>query len=255
MKIIIKDKKKELFISIFHVLKNASTDIHANFSSTCLHIQGMDKSHICLFDLTLSKEWFDFYEIENEDNIHFNTNIFYSIISSKSDDQSLIIKKDDDDSLSIELINEFKKSEYNKYFKMPLLEYEYEEMSIPNIEYDCEMTLPSKKINDMLAQLNNFSDNITVKCCENFVDFITKGNSGEMRVNIPIDDMISYAIVENEEVNLTYSLIYIHKMCISNKLSSDVDLCLSNECPMKINYNLGNDSHLMFFIAPKLEDD
>jgi proliferating cell nuclear antigen len=67
--------------------------------------------------------------------------------------------------------------------------------------------------------------------------------------------MISYAIVENEEVNLTYSLIYIHKMCISNKLSSDVDLCLSNECPMKINYNLGNDSHLMFFIAPKLEDD
>jgi proliferating cell nuclear antigen len=254
MKIIVKDRKKDLFISIFHLLKNNSTDIHANFNSTGLHIQGMDKSHICLFNLTLNKDWFDGFELQNEVNIHFNSNIFYSIISNKSDDQNLIIKTEYDDSLLIELINEDKKSEYNKYFKMSLLDYEYEEMIIPNIEYDCEMTLPSKKINDMFSQLNNFSDDISIKCSEIFVDFITKGNSGEMRVNIPTDDMISYSIVENEQLDLTYSLIYIHKMCISNKLSSDIELCLSNECPMKITYNLGNDSNLMFFIAPKLSD-
>lgn len=255
MKITVKDKKKELFISIFHLLKNNSTDIHANFNSTRLHIQGMDKSHICLFNLTLNNDWFEFYEIQNEENICFNTNIFYSIISTKSDDQDLVIKKEDDDSLSIELMNVLKKSEYNKYFKMPLLDYEYDEMIIPTIDYDCEITLPSKKINDMFSQLNNFGDDINIKCSENCVDFITKGNSGEMRVNIPIDDILSYAIIENEQVDLNYSLIYINKMCISNKLSTDIELCLSNECPMKINYNLGNDSNLMFFMAPKMGDD
>lgn len=255
MKIIVKDKKKDLFISIFHLLKNSSTDIHANFNSSRLHIQGMDKSHICLFNVTLNNEWFECYEIQNEENICFNTNIFYSIISTKSDDQNLVIKKEDDDCLSIELINDVKKTEYNKYFKMPLLDYEYDEMIIPGIEYDCEITLPSKKINDMFSQLNNFGDDISIKCSENCVDFITKGNSGEMRVNIPSDDILSYAIIENEQVDLNYSLIYINKMCISNKLSSDIELCLSNECPMKIDYNLGNDSNLMFFIAPKLGDD
>lgn len=254
MKIILKDRKKDLFISIFHLLKNNSTDIHANFNSTRLHIQGMDKSHICLFNLTLNNDWFDCFEVQNEENICFNTNNFYSIISTKSDDQSLVIKKEDDDYLMIELMNEVKKTEYNKYFKMTLLEYEYDEMIIPTIDYDCEMTLPSKKINDMLSQLSNFSDDIQVKCSETCVDFITKGNSGEMRVNIPIDDILSYAIVENEEVELNYSLIYIHKMCITNKLSSDIDLCLSNECPMKIGYNLEHNSYLMFFIAPKLGD-
>ena len=44
-------------------------------------------------------------------------------------------------------------------------------------------------------------------------------------------------------------------MCITNKLSNDIEFSLSNECPMKINYNLGDDSLLMFYIAPKLSDD
>jgi hypothetical protein len=43
-------------------------------------------------------------------------------------------------------------------------------------------------------------------------------------------------------------------MCITNKLSSDVDFSLSNERPMKISYNLGDDSFMEFFIAPKINE-
>jgi hypothetical protein len=67
--------------------------------------------------------------------------------------------------------------------------------------------------------------------------------------------MSSYSVVEGDEVNLTYSLIYISKMCITNKLSSDIDFSLSNDYPMKINYDLGDDSSLTFYIATKLADD
>ena len=73
-----------------------------------------------------------------------------------------------------------------------------------------------------------------------------------MRVNIPVDDMSSYSVVEGEDINLNYSLIYISKMCITNKLSSDIDFCLSNECPMKIKYDLGDNSSLLFYIATKI---
>jgi proliferating cell nuclear antigen len=255
MKIIVKDKKKELFIHIFHLLKNNSDNIHVIFNSYSLHIQGMDKSHICLFDLTLTKDWFDYFEVESEEHICFNSHTFYSIISNKSDDQNLVIKKEDDDSLNIELINEIKKTEYNKHFKIPLLEYEYDELIIPNVDYHCEMTISSKKISDMLSQLNNFNDIIRIQCFDNFVDFSSKGNLGEMRVNIPIEDLVSYTIVQEESLDLTYNLVYIQKMCISNKLTNYIDLSLTNECPMRINYNLSNNSSLIFFIAPKLGDE
>jgi len=255
MKITIEDKKKkDIFISIFSLLKNASSQINASFDLDKLHIQGMDKSHVCLFNLNLKNNWFTSYEVSEKRDICFDTNIFYSMISSKSDEQNLIIKINSDDSLDIELVNSVKKNDYNKYFAMPLIEYEYDEMNIPSTDYDAELSLPSKKVTDMLSQLSNFGDDLNVKCGENDADFSTKGNAGEMRVNIPIDDMSSYSIVEGELINLTYSLIYISKMCVSNKLSADIDFSLSNEYPMKIKYDLGDESELLFYIAPKLED-
>lgn len=256
MNISIKDKKKkELFISAFQLLKNATSSINASFTSDYMHIQGMDKSHICLFDMNLKKAWFNDYNVNEKTDICFDSNIFYSIISTKGEDQQLVIKKVINDSLSIELTNSDTKCDYSKFFTMPLNEYDYNEMNIPETEYDAELSLPSKKVTDMLTQLSNFGDDLNIKCSDEFVDFKSTGTSGEMRVNINVDDMSSYSVVECEEINLTYSLIYISKMCITNKLSSDIQFCLSNECPMKIIYDLGDDSSLLFYIAPKVSDE
>jgi proliferating cell nuclear antigen len=256
MNIIISDKrKKDLFVYIFQLLKNSSSQINATFDIDNLHIQGMDKSHICLFDLNLKNSWFTEYSIKEKTILCFDTTIFHSIISTKSDDQNLVIKKIMDDSLSIELTSNEKKGDYNKFFTMPLIEYEYDELNIPKTEYDAEFSISSKKMTDMLSQLSNFGDDINIKCSDECVDFKTNGTSGEMRVNIPVDDMISYSVIEGEDVSLTYSLAYINKMCITNKLSSEIELCLSNECPMKINYDLNDNSSLIFYIAPKLDTD
>ena len=43
-------------------------------------------------------------------------------------------------------------------------------------------------------------------------------------------------------------------MCITNKISNDIEFSLSNVSPMKISYDLGDDSYMIFFIAPKLND-
>jgi proliferating cell nuclear antigen len=257
-------KKKEMFISIFQLFKNSSSIINLTVNKNTFHVQGMDKSHVCLFDLNINCKWFDYYEVNKTYKLCFDTNIFHSMINTKGDDQSLVfyLEHDKSDTLTIELKNIennssdiSKKGDYNKYFKLPLIDYEYQEMIIPSTEYDAEFSLPSKKITDMFSQLSNFGDNLNIKCSQNCVDFNTNGDSGEMRVNIPIDDLSSYAVVEDEEIKLTYSLIYISKMCITNKLSSDIDFSLSNESPMKINYNLGHESVLVFYIAPKLNDE
>ena len=256
MNIIINDKKKkELFVSTFQLLKSSSGYINATFTSDNMHVQGMDKSHVCLFNLDLKKDWFSKYDVKELTNLCFDASIFYSMISAKGEDQQLVIKKIVDDSLSIEFINGDKKSDYSKFFTMPLIEYEYDEMNIPETEFEAELSLPAKKVTDMLSQLSNFGDDLNIKCYDDFVDFKSKGSSGEMRVNIPIDDMSSYSVIEGEDINLTYSLIYISKMCITNKLSSDIEFSLSNECPMKIKYDLGDNSSLLFYIAPKLADD
>jgi len=264
---VISDKrKKDVFICIFQLLRNSTSQINLIINKTTFHVQGMNKSHVCLFDLKLSFEWFDYYEVNEKYELCFDTGTFYSIISTKADDQCLVFYLDDDnlESLIIELKNidnngqnnsKKTKSTYNKYFKLPLLDYEYEQLIIPNTEYDAEFTVSSRNITDMLCQLNNFGDDINIKCTDDKVIFKTVHDALEMRVDIIVEDLDSYTVVEGEDVNLSYSLIYISKMCITNKLSNNIDFSLSNGYPMKINYNLGNESLLTFYMAPKLTDD
>jgi proliferating cell nuclear antigen len=252
-------KKKEFFITLFHVLKNCSSIINSTFDSNMLHIQGIDKSHVCLFDVQINKNWFSVYELdkENEKNISFDSNTFYSIISTKSDNHDLHIKmnKNDNDILYISFQPiETIKGEFKKSFKMNLTEYDYDKFNIPTVDYDAEFILSSKNITDIFNQLSNFGNDIFIKCSEEEINLTTTSISGEMQVEIPIDDLSSYSIVENEEIKLNYSLAYINKMCITNKLSSEIIFSLSNDFPMKIQYNLEDNCSIKFFIASKTID-
>lgn len=261
MRICINDKKKkEIFVSLFQVFKNCTATINATFESEQLSIQGLDKSHVCLFDTKIHKNWFAQYETTEEAlKLAFDANSFHSIISTKSDHQNLIMETDDksDDILHIYFASDAEektKKEYKKSFKLPLSEYDYEEMHIPSVEYDAEFSLASKEISDICSQLSNFGNDIIIHCSNDNVSLTTNGLAGEMRVDIPVDELTSYSVVEDEEIILTYSLVYIHKMCITNKLSPDIDFSLSNQCPMKIRYDLGDDSSLLFYIAPKSDE-
>ena len=43
-------------------------------------------------------------------------------------------------------------------------------------------------------------------------------------------------------------------MCCSTKLGATIDVSLSGEYPMSLKYNLGDESHVSFYIAPKISE-
>jgi proliferating cell nuclear antigen PCNA len=259
MEVVISNKiKKDLFISIFQSLKNCSNLINVIFEPSRLFIQGMNISQICMFEVNIPSEWFDKYDVSKPTNICVDSSIFHLIISATEDTSSINIQFDEDepDNLNIHLIStEPSKGKFNKYFKLPLADNEQELLYIPSIDYDVEFSISSKKMSETFAQMIAFGTDINIKCTEDKIDFTTNGIAGEMSVNIPIEDLTSYSIVEGEEFNLKYSLVYINKMCITNKLASEIDFYISSDYPMKLHYNLGNDASLVFYIAPKVSDD
>lgn len=257
MKITISNKnKKDLFVSLFQVLKNCTTLVSVIFETDKLHIQGMDKSHVCLFDVNIQQKWFDEYVVEEETNVSFDASIFHLIISTKQESHDIIIHKMEEDYLNIDLVSkEHAKGEFNKYFKISLNDYDYQLMNVPDVYYDAEFSISSKKICEIVSQMMTFGTNINIKCSEEKIDLITNGITGEMLVNIPIEDLTEYSIVEGEEIKLSYSLNYINKMCLTNKISNEINFFISGEYPMKIQYALGDDSYIIFFIAPKISDE
>jgi proliferating cell nuclear antigen PCNA len=245
---------------LFQLLKNCASVLSIIFNEDHLYIQGMDKSHVCLFDIKIFASWFSSYQYDSTDanKICIDTHILYNVLSINQEQHSINIhyEGEDPDSINIDLINqtpESKKGDFDKFFKLPLTELDIELLGIPDVDYDAEFSISSKKICEIASQLLLFGDSMNVKCCEEKIDLVSSGVCGEMSVNIPIDDLSEFSISEGEFIDLQYSLNYIQKMCLTTKLSSEIEFGISKEFPMRIKYNLGDNSLAVFFIAPKIE--
>lgn len=262
MNLCICDKSKvDIFVSLFQLLKSSSNIITIFFHENHIHIQGMDKSQVCLFNININALWFNKYEYngtnDSDNKICINTNMFHTILSMTPDKYMVNIQfENNSDFLEIELIsNETSKGDFDKFFKLPLADIEVSLFDIPQIEYDAEFSINSKKIYEIVSQLSMFGDIMNIECSEEKIKIISKGIEGEMSVNIPIDDLSEFSISEGDQIDISYSLNYINKMCISTKLSLEISFSISDKMPLRISYDLGNDSSVKFFIAPKIEDE
>jgi len=55
-------------------------------------------------------------------------------------------------------------------------------------------------------------------------------------------------------LDISYSLSHVGKMCLSTKLGGEISVGISAEYPMFLKYNLGEESTVAFFVAPKIAD-
>ena len=262
MKLTIQDKTKiSVFEAMFQLLKNASSCVQFIFLEDGLKIEGMDKSHVCLFKIKIDAQWFSEYHVDASQTINVDTCIFHTILSHVNSD-TLVLKYDEenDDILNIELItqdlNDEKKDKskkaFDRYFSIPLIDADFESINIPEMEYDAEFKLECKKIHDLTSQLILFGNTLNIICSEEGIDLKTIGDNGTMKVNLPIDDLSEFSISEGESMEIGYSLHYIHKMCLTTKLCKEVQFSISENFPICIRYDLDQNSHVIFYVAPKM---
>ena len=258
MKLTVAVKHKiDILVAIFQLLKNCSSVVRLEFLSEYFFIQGMDKSHVCLFNIQINKNWFSSYEATVPMNVTIDSNSLYTILSRSQENNTLVITADiSNDCLNIELLSSTDntpavKNDFNRYFQLPVLDLEQDTLMVPTIEYDADFSLNTKQLYELTSQLILFGEILEITCSENGIHLNTSGEHGKMTVDIPIDDLSEFTISEGEELQLSYSLNYIHKMCLTTKLSKDIEISISNDYPIRLKYDLGDESYVVFFVAPK----
>jgi len=272
MRLKIENKQKmEIFSSIFQLFKNWGSHINMQFSEKGLYIQLMDKSHICLAELNLLAKWFTEYAVTDSHSIsvsgqHFATMMSYAlkhdtieIVYGEQNETSLKSKKKmdiDNDHLYINFVNSKEnKSSFDHFFEIPLIESDDEIMGIPEVDYVVDLLIEAKKLIELFNELSVFGQDLNVVCTEDNVQFVSNGDNGNLKVEIPADNLEEYAITEDAMINVSYSLSHLCKMCSSTKLSSNILIGISDEYPMLLKYDLGDESNAKFYIAPKVFDN
>jgi proliferating cell nuclear antigen len=259
MLLIIENKfKLEIFVSIFQLLKNWSSHISLHFEKDKLYIQTMDKSHICLADIVITNSWFTFFECLNQTKISVDSNHFSILMNYALKHNKLELRYEDEnvvDKLYINFLHEKEKNgSFDHFFELNLMDIDEETLVIPKVDYDVDFVVESKKLSELLSELNNFGEDFNIKCSETTVELNTTGDLTKLKINILVEDLEEYSISEGVDIDVSYSLSHLCKMCLSAKINSTVNISISKELPMSLVYNLGEDSRVSFFIAPKISE-
>ena len=76
-----------------------------------------------------------------------------------------------------------------------------------------------------------------------------------MNVEIEMDDVIEYAVDEDETISVEFSVNYFKKICGLQKFTNNVNLKFSNNYPMFVEYMINENNKLTLYLAPKIVDD
>ena len=251
--------KADAFALIFQHMKLFTDQVLLMFSAEKLFIQAMDNAHVCVFEVALDAAWFTSYQFEeNQSGISIGllSSILFRILSARDKGQLLEIRydNDEDDKLFIHFTGD-NPSVFDKQFEMPLMDIDMELLDIPTLEYTAEFVLASANFANIINQMKMFGDNMDFQCSEEQIALSSNSlDTGKMSVQIKIDDLTEFSINEWETVSLSFSLAYMHHICMYNKIAKQVEIKLTNEFPMKMTYSLGENAYLMFYLAPKMAD-
>ena len=128
-------------------------------------------------------------------------------------------------------------------------------MDIPDIEYSVDVEMKAEQLNTLIQELIVFNKDIEFHCNEDWLNLVTNGEIGKMSVELKEDNIVSYAVEEDLSLKKIYAIEFFKKACAFYKISEHIELHLEENSPMKIGYDLGEESSFKFYIAPKVDED
>jgi len=259
--------KVEAFTVLFQSLKSFSEHTNVQFDSERMYIQTMDSARISILEISLPTKWFCKYKCDQTVVLGINASVMYKILSSKDKNQSIRLQyTSGEDKLNIHMCSPegIINAGFDRHFEAPLMDIESEYMTIPDIEYKMEMSLPSSIFSTLIHQLRGFGESLDIHCNEDNIRFTANTQeSGSMSVDIRMDDLIEFSIEEECQLDMSFGLQFLQPVCSFSKISKTVTVKIHSDYPIRIEYPLhlvgtnieAECGYIHFFLAPKIKDE
>lgn len=249
----IKDKvKRTLFTQMIQSISMFSNEISFQFELDKLYIQGMDHSHILLFEIDLQKKWFDHYTINKPVCVNISLKSLSKILNMKWDDHIILLdyKYDAEDVILIMKSD----TTFTSQFTLPLFDIDNEIMTIPEIKYQCSLQLNSLEMKKITNQLLYFSDIVKIIINKNIVKFESASEDlGKNKIKIPKQLCDIFTLEDDIPFESHFNLKYLQK-CLSLNFTEKVNFYLMDSNPLQIKFTLDdNTSNIRFFLAPNID--
>jgi proliferating cell nuclear antigen len=215
-----------------------------------ISFRGMDPSHVALIDIQWPNSTFDAYECDSSVKFGVRVDELSKLIKRGDRKDAIEISVGDDSMLHIKLSNG-----YRREYKMRLIESSASSTPLPKLNFNSKIVITGVAFDKILSDVQVVSEYISVKSETDKVQFLGKGDSGE------VDIMLESGSEGLEDLNVkessvaTYSLDYLSKITKAvGSAGSSIAAEYSSKMPLRLEFRVANVGRIHFYLAPRVQD-
>lgn len=155
---------------------------------------------------------------------------------------------------------ESKKQEKISDYEMKLMNLDQEHLGIPETDFSCVIRMPSTEFHRICRDLAQFGESMVISCTKEGVRFSTSGDIGSANVKLAQTSNFdkeeeSVTIEMQEPVMLTFACQYLNSFTKATPLSQQVQLSMSANVPLVVEYTIPDLGHIRYYLAPKIDEE
>jgi len=243
----------DIFKKVFESIKELDiVDTNFEFTKQGLKIENMDASHTSLVYLNLSKDFFESYTCNTDITVGLNIPVFCKILKACRDTDSLGITKNKNDNFLCLVVSNTDK---NQEFELPEMEIDTDKLCIVD-KYQYIINIASDVFNRIIHDISVVDGSnvrLTVQD-NNILRWSIEGDLGKTSLETKIENT-KHGESTRQRLTNSFSINFMKKFIKSSNLGQDKSITLSmeNDIPIKLSSDLGNQSEIKFYIAPKID--
>lgn len=245
--------------TLFEVLKEILHDVNIYMDASGMRIMTVDGSHVALIHLFLDASNFEEYHCEKPMHLGVNMSNMYKLLKTATNHDTMVFFMENDVNfeLGIQIENAEKKTKTR--FMMKLLDVDIETLKLPEINFDCVITIPSLYFQRLCKDMSNISDTLTIQSHESQLVLSCRGDFASQETiiedNLNMIEGMSFNHTSPDKVRGKFHLRYLVLFNKASSLCNTMELYMKNNYPLILKYKVANLGELLLCLAPKVDDE
>lgn len=237
------------FKTLFDVLKDLLTEVNIRFDKDGFKIVSLDPGKIGMIYLSVfNMEKYFCHEV-----IYAGLYIgyIYKILRTVSTGHYLEWRIRKNEPMVMEIVMNHHDRRIQTMHHIKVLKLDIEEITIPHVEFDCVVSMPSTDLQKHIKELSHVSNILTIRGNERNIQFIARGDLGDTCIDVsPTPSGLNW--LHRKDVNQffdgSYFIKYIERFS-RGQVDSTVELFFKQDYPLILRYQMTIGS-LRFCVAP-----
>jgi len=238
--------KADTLREIIGVVSTLVEEIKLNIESDGMALRAVDPAHVAMVDLQLKAGAFEELKADKCE-LGIDIDKLKEVLKLAKVGDILSMKHDEDKNKLIITVENITR-------KMSLVDTTgMSDPKVPNLNLSAKVKLKTSELSQGIRASESVSDHISIQVSHDGFELKSEGDTDSVELKLPKE--LLEEVETKDTVKSLYSLEYFSNMIRSVGTAEFVTMFLGNNYPIRIEFDIaGNEGHVVYLLAPRLEN-